>query len=53
MIDFYFYANLVCSDAFKLVEKIKIHENLPPVAKVDLVDTVKESSPECNWDAND
>jgi hypothetical protein len=33
--------------------KIKANEDLENFIKIELVETVKESVPECKWDAND
>jgi len=33
--------------------KIKANEDLENFIKIELVETVKESTPECKWDAND
>ena len=53
MVDFLLYATLNCQEADDLMLRIKANENLPPVVVVELVETVKESLPECYWDAND
>ena len=56
MFDLLLYSGMLCADADALV--IRIRENrseLPPAIVVELVETVKESVPECefDWDAND
>ena len=56
MFDLLLYSGMMCSDADALVLTIqKNRSELPPHIVVELVETVKESVPECefNWDAND
>ncbi len=55
MIDLLFYATMSCADADALMLKIKAQEHLSPVIQVELVETIKDSVPECRyyWDAND
>ena len=56
MFDFLLYSNMMCSDADALLLRIKANESeLSPHIVVELVETVKESVPECShyWDAND
>ena len=48
------YADLNCADADALMLRIQANEpKLSPKIVVELVETVKEATPECNWDAND
>ncbi len=55
MLELLFYSNMLCADADAIMLRIDAHENLPDNIKVELVETVKESVPECEfyWDAND
>ena len=53
MVDFLLYSSLLCEDADAIMLRIKKHEDLPEVVRVELVETVKESTPDCYWDAND
>ena len=54
MIDFLLYSGMICADADALMLKIKANRSeLPPKVVIELVETVKESVPECHWDAND
>ena len=44
----------MCADADALLLKIRKNTSeLPPKVVVELVETVKESVPECYWDAHD
>ena len=54
MIDLLLYSGMICADADALMLKIKANRaELSPKIVVELVETVKESVPECHWDAND
>jgi len=45
---------LTCQESDALMLRIERHENLPDMVKVELVETVKDSTnSECMWDAND
>jgi|TARA_Y100000310_G_scaffold325236_1_gene388426 hypothetical protein len=53
MIDLLLYSTINCADADAILLRIDAHKNLPDAIKVELVETVKESTPDCYWDAND
>ena len=54
MIELLLYSTMACTDADALMFRIKANKvDLPPAVVVELVETVKESVPECYWDAND
>jgi hypothetical protein len=53
MLDILLYSTLTCPQADAIMLKIKANENLENFIKIELVETVKESTPECKWDAND
>ena len=53
MLEIFLYAQMTCQQSEALVLKIFKDKDLPPSVKVELVETVKESTPECYWDAND
>ena len=56
MFDLLLYSGMLCADADALVLRIqKNRSELSPKVVVELVETVKESVPECEfyWDAND
>ena len=54
MFEFLLYSSLSCPDADAMILRIQKHENLKPEWKLELVETVKGSVPECYpWDAND
>jgi hypothetical protein len=53
MFELLLYSGIACPDADAIMLRIKKHEYLDPEVKIELVETVKESVPECYWDAND
>jgi hypothetical protein len=53
MVDLLLYSTIACADADAIMLRMKANEDLPQVVKVELVETVKESTPHCYWDAND
>ena len=56
MFEFLLYSNMMCSDADALLLRIETNRSeMPPAIVLELVETVKESVPECRyyWDAND
>ena len=56
MFELLLYANMTCQDAESLILRISENKSeLSPKIGVELVETVKESVPECYWywDAND
>ena len=53
MIELLLYSSMACPDADALILRIKKHEYLEEQVKIELVETVRESVPECYWGAND
>ena len=56
MFDLLLSSGMMCADADALMLRIKANKSeLSPKIVVELVETVKESVPECDyyWDAND
>jgi hypothetical protein len=55
MAEFLLYTTLSCQQTSAIMLKIKNENNLSDSIKVELVETVKDSAPECEWywDAND
>ena len=53
MFELLLYSSIACPDADALVLRIQQHEYMEAEVKLELVETVKESVPECYWGAND
>ena len=53
MINFLLYSTLSCSDADAIMLRMRNNENLNNEVRIELIEVMKESSPDCYWDAND
>jgi len=53
MIELLLYSSLTCQQAEGIILRMKAHENISDAFKIELIETVKESVPECIWDAHD
>ena len=55
MLELLLYTTLSCTEADAVMFRISANEYLDNALKIELIETVKESVPECNfyWDAND
>jgi len=53
MIEFLLYSSLTCQQADSIMLRMENHENLNHQVKIELVEAMKEATPECYWDAND
>ena len=53
MLELLFYSTLTCAQADAIMLKMRVNETISNAFKLELVETVKESVPECVWDAND
>jgi len=53
MFDFLLYAGIHCVDAEDMIRRIELNDSVSKVIRTEVIETVKEATPECNWDAND
>ena len=54
MIELLFYSSLTCTQADSIMFRMRTNENIPPEMKVELIEVMQESTPDCYpWDAND
>ena len=53
MLELLFYSSLTCAQADTIMLKMKANEDLSHAFKVELIEVMKEATPECPWDAND
>jgi hypothetical protein len=55
MFELLLYSTLTCQQSDALMLKIKTNKYLDDTIKIELVETIKDSAPECEfyWDAND
>jgi len=36
-----------------MIQRIEANDRVSKIVQTEVIETVKESTPECNWDAND
>tara|TARA_B100000035_G_scaffold92130_1_gene77781 strand:+ start:797 stop:958 length:162 start_codon:yes stop_codon:yes gene_type:complete len=53
MFDFLLYSVITCADAAEMISRIEANKSVDKIITTEVVETVKEATPECNWDAND
>ena len=55
MFELLLYTSLSCTQADAIMFRISVNKHLDDELKLELIETVKESAPECDfyWDAND
>ena len=53
MFDFLLYSGIACIDAAEMISRIEANDNVNKIIRTEVIETVKEATPECNWDAND
>jgi len=51
MIDLLLYANIHCTDATDMINRIEANKNVDKIIRTEVIETIKEATPECNWDA--
>ena len=53
MIELLLYADISCTDASDIVRRLDAHKHMSNQIKVELIEVIQESTPNCPWDAND
>ena len=53
MIELLLYANIACQDASDMISRVRANDNVSQFIQTEVIETLKEATPECNWDAND
>ena len=53
MFDLLLYSTLHCTDAEDMIRRIDASKSVEQIIRTEVIETVKEATPECNWDAND
>ena len=53
MFDLLLYLGMHCEDASDLIGRVRANDNVSQIIQTEVIETVKEATPECNWDAND
>jgi len=53
MIDFLLYASINCQDAADMIGSVKANNSMSKIVRMEVVETIKDATPHCKWDAND
>jgi hypothetical protein len=53
MIEVLLYTTLTCQQSDAIILRMQENENISNAFRIELVEVMKESNPECYWDAND
>ena len=53
MFDLLLYSSIHCLDAEELIQRVEANKSVEQIIRTEVIETVKEATPECNWDAND
>jgi len=53
MLELLFYSTLTCQQSDAVILRMQKNENISNALKIELVEVMKESNPECYWDAHD
>ena len=53
MIDLLLYSSIQCIDAKDMIQRINANKSVDVIIRTEVIETVKEATPECNWDAHD
>ena len=53
MFELLLYASIACQDATEMIGRVKANEDMSKIIRTEIVETLKEATPHCNWDAND
>ena len=53
MLELLLFTTLTCQQTDAIILRMQANENITNALKIELVETMKESNPNCYWDAND
>ncbi|QPB08418.1 hypothetical protein [Synechococcus phage S-H9-2] len=53
MLELLLYASIACQDATEMIGRIEANENMSKIIRTEIVETIKEATPHCKWDAHD
>ena len=53
MIELLLYASMTCTDASDLISRVEVNDIVSEVIQTEVIETIKDATPHCNWDAND
>ena len=53
MFELLLYSGIHCNDAKDMIQRIEASKSVSQIIRSEVVETLKEATPECKWDAND
>ncbi len=53
MFELLLYSGIHCTDAKDMIQRIEASNSVSKIIQIEIVETLKEATPECKWDAND
>ena len=53
MLELLLYTDIKCTDAADILRRLDAHQHISNRVKVEIVETLKEATPHCPWDADD
>ena len=53
MFELLLYSGIHCTDAKDVIRRIEASNSVSKIVKAEVIETLKETTPECKWDAND
>ena len=53
MIELLLYSGIACTDAADMISRVRANDSVNKLILTEVVETLKEATPECKWDAND
>jgi len=53
MFDILLYASITCQDTTDMISRIKANDMVSKNIQTEIVETLKDATPHCKWDAHD
>ena len=53
MIELLLYSGIACTDAADMISRVRANDSVNKLIQTEVVETLKEATPQCDWDAND
>ena len=53
MFELLLYASIACQDATDMISRIRANDSVSEIIQTEVIETLKEATPECKWDAHD
>ncbi len=53
MLELLLYSTIHCTDAADMISRVRANDSVSELIQTEVIETLKDATPECNWDAND